>query len=335
MDPQIMARIKAAGEMPNGGLIPPAEGESDIPPGLEEQASGTGAKVEPNVAKPLKPIELKNAAGDTVTAYAFGACVTSYVKNGVDALMVRPDAKLDGSKPISGGIPHCFPQFGPGKMQQHGFARNQDWNIKEQTETTVTFELTENEYTLSMWPYKFCATYEVELEEDLLRTNLCVLNTGESSFDFSAALHSYWSISGIANLKITSDGFESTNYIDKMDDAKTKKSTGKEVTISKETDSVYLEAPGDEGEIQLVDSARKTPLKIFNWGGWEDTVIWNPYGDEKMGYDSFVCVELAKFSPFTCAPGQYWSGGMDVIHHGEKMAAPEKKKKKKKEEEEE
>lgn len=23
---------------------------------------------------------------------------------------MRPDAKMDGSKPISGGIPHCFPQ---------------------------------------------------------------------------------------------------------------------------------------------------------------------------------------------------------------------------------
>jgi Aldose 1-epimerase len=38
--------------------------------------------------------------------------------DGYDSLFVRPDAKLDGSKPISGGLPHCFPQFGPGKIQQ-------------------------------------------------------------------------------------------------------------------------------------------------------------------------------------------------------------------------
>lgn len=30
---------------------------------------------------------------------------------------------MDGSKPISGGVPHCFPQFGPGEIQQHGFLR--------------------------------------------------------------------------------------------------------------------------------------------------------------------------------------------------------------------
>ena len=44
--------------------------------------------------------------------------------------MVRPDAKMDGSKPISGGIPHCFPQFGPGAIQQHGFARNETWEVR-------------------------------------------------------------------------------------------------------------------------------------------------------------------------------------------------------------
>jgi hypothetical protein len=35
------------------------------------------------------------------------------------------------SKPISGGIPHCFPQFGPGEMQQHGFGRNLDWAVSQ------------------------------------------------------------------------------------------------------------------------------------------------------------------------------------------------------------
>ena len=49
--------------------------------------------------------------------------------SGDEVLYVRPDAVFDKSKPISGGVPHCFPQFGPGKMQQHGFARNLDWAI--------------------------------------------------------------------------------------------------------------------------------------------------------------------------------------------------------------
>ena len=35
-------------------------------------------------------------------------------------------------------------------------------------------------------------------------------------------------------------------------------------------------------------------LKLLNEKGWVDTVVWNPYGKEKMGYDTFVCVESVK-----------------------------------------
>ena len=51
--------------------------------------------------------------------YLFGGCVTSWkVASGKDLLFVRPDAVFNKIKPISGGIPHCFPQFGPGVIQQ-------------------------------------------------------------------------------------------------------------------------------------------------------------------------------------------------------------------------
>ena len=43
--------------------------------------------------------------------YLYGAVVTSWTQpSGDEVLYVRPDAKFDKSKPISGGIPHCFPQ---------------------------------------------------------------------------------------------------------------------------------------------------------------------------------------------------------------------------------
>jgi len=260
----------------------------------------------------LKTLELKNAAGDSATIYPFGACVTSYVKNGVDVLMVRPDAKLDGSKPISGGIPFCFPQFGPGAIQQHGFARNLDWEVVEQTDTEAVFELTESEYTMAMWPYPFKATYSVTLADDALKTEFSVENTGNKAFDFTAALHSYWSISGVNNIKIKSDGFSGASFLDKTASPPAEtKATGAEVVIKKETDSVYA---GVSGDVELVDSKRKRPLTISNKLGWSDTVVWNPYGDEGMGFDSFVCVESAQASsPVVLAPSEYWVGAMDVV----------------------
>jgi len=286
---------------------------------LRMPVSAARAAVNMQVAAPapakvnneLATITLKNSAGDSATVYQCGACVTSYIKNGVDVLMVRPDAKMDGSKPISGGIPHCFPQFGPGAIQQHGFARNIDWEVAEKADDKVVLSLKESEYTLSMWPHAFSATYTLVLTDDALRTELCVTNTGDSSFDFTAALHSYWSISSVKNIKITSDAFAGASFLDKTASppAETKASSA-EVIIKKETDSVYA---GVSGDVLLVDSGRKRPLTISNKVGWSDTVVWNPYGDEGMGFDSFVCVESAQASsPVVLAPGEYWSGAMDV-----------------------
>ena len=54
----------------------------------------------------LEYVRLSNAAGDTSDIYLFGGVVTSYVAGGQEYIAVRPDAKMDGSKPISGGLSH-------------------------------------------------------------------------------------------------------------------------------------------------------------------------------------------------------------------------------------
>nr|KJB43277.1 hypothetical protein B456_007G202000 [Gossypium raimondii] len=67
----------------------------------------------------LPKLLLTSDHGSEAEIYLFGGCITSWkVPSGRDLLFVRPDAVFDKKKPISGGIPHCFPQFGPGLMQQ-------------------------------------------------------------------------------------------------------------------------------------------------------------------------------------------------------------------------
>lgn len=62
-------------------------------------------------------VRLTHPVGSSAEIYLHGACITSWKQaSGDEVLYVRPDAVFDRSKPISGGIPHCFPQFGPGKV---------------------------------------------------------------------------------------------------------------------------------------------------------------------------------------------------------------------------
>lgn len=262
-------------------------------------------------ADPLPFVELENAGGDTAKIFPFGACVTSYVKDGHDALRVRPDAAMDGSKPISGGIPFCFPQFGPGKIQQHGFARNVDWTIaelKDGAEPSVKFTLCDSDYTREMWPHAFECEYTVTLAADRLATDFRVKNVGDAPFDFTAALHSYFACEGIREVEIKG-AFDGATFLDKMQSPPAEtKFAGDVLKIEGETDSVFK---GVSGEVELRDCGGGRKLGICSEGGWADTVVWNPFGNEGMGYDGFVCVESAKaLEAVTLQPGAEWDATM-------------------------
>mmetsp|Transcript_15256 Transcript_15256/g.45023 ORF Transcript_15256/g.45023 Transcript_15256/m.45023 type:complete len:301 (-) Transcript_15256:123-1025(-) len=263
------------------------------------------------VESALKTVSLSNAAGDSVTVYTFGACITSYVKGGTDVLAVRPDAKLDGSKPISGGIPFCWPQFGPGAIQQHGFARNLDWTVVEQSDSKVVMELTESAYTMDMWPHAFKLQYSVTLEDDRLATDFCVTNTDSKPLSFTGALHTYWSCDDIDKVAIKAPAFAGATYLDKMlSPPADVKSASDTISIGAPVDSVYAGVSGDV----VLEGAHASPLTIKNSVGWSDTVVWSPYGDEGMGYKNFVCVESAQAAtPVKLEPGEYWTGAMEVV----------------------
>jgi len=264
---------------------------------------------------PLPVVKLSFGGTDEAIVNLFGGCVTSYKNCGVEWLAVRPDAVLDGSKPISGGLPHCFPQFGPGVIQQHGFARNMMWRLLEEpSENGVCFlELADNEETLKMWPFTFRAEYRVELLKDRLKTTLSIQNPVKgkpAEFFFTSALHSYFGVGNVGACKIVGR-LKGSEKLDKTEDPpKTLKATTDTVTISKFTEEIYKDVL--PGKVVLQDPS-KGELFIISDGGWRDLVVWNPFGDEKMGADGFVCVESAALEPVTLVPGACWEATLELV----------------------
>lgn len=254
---------------------------------------------------------VKLARGDdTAEVYLLGACVTSYKTGGTEWLAVRPDAKLDGSKPISGGLPHCFPQFGPGEIQQHGFGRNLDWKLVGGDASSCVMELTDNEVTRAMWPHSFRVEYKVSLEKDQLATTMTVKNTGKDDFTFTTALHSYYDVDSVDTCKITGD-FKGASKLDKTQDPPAEtKGEDDTVTISKFTEEIYNSVL--PGKVTLTDPT-KGDLAIVSGGGWKDVVIWNPYGDKNMGADKFVCVESAVLEAVPVKPDGTWEATMNLV----------------------
>ena len=159
------------------------------------------------------------------------------------------------------------------------------------TDTTVELEMAPSDYTKEMWDKEFLCTFSVALEDDKLATKMLVENQGEEAFDFQAALHSYFTVSALDNLSIAGS-FKGKEFLNKMvgDEGEMQTEEREEITIGEEYDRVYMGV----NDPVLKDAGTGKTLTVANAAGYEDTVLWNPYGDEGMGYDNFVCVESVK-----------------------------------------
>ncbi|PSC73327.1 glucose-6-phosphate 1-epimerase [Micractinium conductrix] len=266
----------------------------------------------------LPTVRLTHACGSSTEVSLFGGCITSWKQaSGDEVLYLRPDAlqilQSDNpkSKPISGGIPHCFPQFGPGAMQQHGFARNVDWSIAttsadpqpDDRDPEVTLLLEDSEYSRAMWPHKFKVAYSVALHGELLRVDMRVLNTDDKPFEFTMALHTYIEVADVEDAAVR--GLKGLEYLDKtVDPANPARKTEEreEVTFSGPTDSVYLKAR-DHVELDVGTGA----AVAITSNHLNDVVVWSPWTAMPDFYKHFVCVENAQFSsPVALAPGEFW-----------------------------
>ncbi len=79
------------------------------------------------------------------------------------------------------------------------------------------------------------------LEADQLKTKMVVNNVGaEESFDFQAALHSYFTVSSLDKLEITGS-FEGKEFLNKLagDGGEMQTESRSAITITEEYDRVY------------------------------------------------------------------------------------------------
>jgi glucose-6-phosphate 1-epimerase len=155
------------------------------------------------------PIDIVHSkSGAKCTMHPFGAQLTSYVtSSGDELLFLSRDAILDGSRPIRGGVPLCFPQFGqPDKsMPQHGFLRNNYWTevrasrFDDDECAGVSMELSLVDAVNARggaWgddtKYDVRCTYTVKINGEGFETNIVVDNLGEEAFRFQVLLHNYF-----------------------------------------------------------------------------------------------------------------------------------------------
>ena len=243
----------------------------------------------------------------SATVYLYGAHVTHYqAAKQKPLLYLSPRSVFERGKAIRGGVPVCFPWFGPrsgdATSPMHGFARTAVWTveaIKENADggVTLTFVLEPNDVMLKTWPFKFALRHRVTVGESL-EMLLEVQNQSPQPFRFEDAQHTYLAVSDVRN--VTVSGLGGNIYVDKADGMKHKQQGTEGIRFGGETDRVYTNV----SKGCTVEDPRGERRIVVEKSGSETTVLWNPW-EEKAGtladlgaeeWPKFLCVETANAS---------------------------------------
>lgn len=238
----------------------------------------------------------------TAIISSYGAHLLSYKPNAeVEVIYLSPDAVWQNNTPIRGGVPVCWPWFGPAaaefnpaaeKLPNHGVVRTEFWNLVQQsvTEEAVSIELRIESKTLAYSNAPSYLSLTLELTEAALTLKL---NSDQGLQQ--AALHSYFTVDSVHQVAVSS---LSGDYLDKVKAGGHFVQQQPELKFSAEVDRVYLDTAS-----KLTLTQQKNEVQITQLGH-DASVLWNPWTEKAAalkdlpdaGYLDFICIETARLS---------------------------------------
>jgi glucose-6-phosphate 1-epimerase len=228
-------------------------------------------------------------------------------------LYMSPVSLLQPGKAIRGGVPICWPWFGPHPsspdLAAHGFARNMPWQLMAAAEDAdgVTLELGLNSSpaTKQLWPHDFELRLIVRLGS-AMDLSLRMKNKDDQPFTITGALHTYLCVADISQTVVY--GLEGSRYVESRLSPEQILQEGP-VTFDREVDRNYASA----STVKVEDRAGNRRL-ILEKSGSQATVVWNPWIEKSKrlsdlpdeAYHHFLCVEAANsgLESITLAPGE-------------------------------
>lgn len=225
-----------------------------------------------------------------------GAHLLSWQPTGeAPVLWLSDDTAFTEHVAIRGGIPVCFPWFGPVAQPNHGFARLLPWEFTSHSEdkqgVELAFTLRDSAQTRASWPHEFTLiarfklgkTCHVELE-------------AHGDYSITSALHTYFQIGDISKISVSGLG---DRFIDKVKQGQLSQQQG-DLAFTDRADRIYTHAQN----ISVINDPvlqRTIEVQHINYS---DVVAWNPGAESSRtigdmtddGYKTFVCVETARIN---------------------------------------
>lgn len=223
-------------------------------------------------------------------------------------------AKPAPGKSIRGGVPVCWPWFGPHatdtKLPAHGFARTVPWELTEARvagdgTVELALALPGTEQTRALWPHRARAELRLSIGATL-KAALTTVNDDDHPIVIGEALHTYFHIGDIGAARVR--GLEGCAYLDKVDGGARRRQDGA-IEFSGETDRIYVDTAA---ECVIEDARLRRRIHVAKTGS-RSTVVWTPWTEkaDRMGdfgpdgWRDMVCVESANAAEnvVTVAPG--------------------------------
>jgi len=203
-----------------------------------------------------------------------------------EVIWVSEDASFTEGKSIRGGIPVCWPWFGPHDSQAdypaHGFARMVPWNLVktaqlEDGSTCLEFAISTTHKYADIWLLNLELLYRITVGSQL-KLELITRNHEQNSVSVSEALHTYFAVDDVRAVEI--NGLEDKRYLDKVDKFVEKIQQGP-VKIAEEVDRVYQDT---EEQCSILDPLLARRIRIDTESS-HSTIVWNPWIEkaEAMG----------------------------------------------------
>ena len=247
--------------------------------------------------------------------YLHGGHVTSWKPAGTEEVFfVSRQSRWEHGRAIRGGVPVCFPWFGnkadDPTAPAHGFVRTKAWQLESVAQgdgaITVAMFTESDDETRRWWPADFRLSLRATFGSTLT-LELIVTNTGTTTMRFEEALHSYYRVRNIHDVRVR--GLDATRFLDKADASLEKVQQGDIVIIS-ETDREFLDT---RAAVDLDDAVLRRRVRTVKDRSLT-TVVWNPWVAKAQAlsdladdeWSEFVCVETGNVGAFAVqlAPGQ-------------------------------
>lgn len=230
-----------------------------------------------------------------------GAHVMEWIPEGHDpVLYMSAQAVMEPGKPIRGGIPVCWPWFGPhptdSSKPAHGFVRQMIWEVdaarESESEVELVLKIADSAETKALWPHAFLARLHVRMGAHL-EVTLQVANTGDTPWKMTGALHTYLNVEDVS--KISIHGLHGTHYVEGRLSPDKRPQHGP-VVIDQEVDRLYA----SDATIIVHDPKWGREI-LLEKGGSLATVVWNSWIEKSKrladlpdeAYPEFLCIEAA------------------------------------------